>query len=184
MTVEELGHLLWGTAGVSRRSQGFEFRTAASAGALYPYNTYVVVNHVEGVAPGLYVYDESRHQCQLIRAGDYSRSVAAASLDQGMAARAAVVIAWTIVPERAQWKYGQRAYRYMYLDLGHVGQNFYLAATALGLGACTIAALYDGEWNELLGVDGVHETMAYLGVAGNPAGAARPDPSANSSQFE
>lgn len=68
--------------------------------------------------------------------------------------------------ERSRWKYLQRCYRYIYLDAGHIGQNFYLNAEALGLGACTIGAIYYDEINDLLGIDGINETCIYVGAIG------------------
>jgi len=73
---------------------------------------------------------------------------------------------WTAIIEISKWKYLQRCYRYIYLDAGHIGQNFYLIAEALGLGACTIGAIYDDEINELLEIDGNNETTIYVGVMG------------------
>ncbi len=73
---------------------------------------------------------------------------------------------WTAIIERSKWKYLQRCYRYIYMDAGHIGQNFYLIAEALGLGACTIGAIYDDEINDLLEIDGINETAIYIGVIG------------------
>jgi SagB-type dehydrogenase family enzyme len=96
-------------------------------------------------------------------------SIARAALDQRIAYDAGLVFAWTAVFERSKWKYRQRAYRYVYLDAGHIAQSVAMAAVALGLGSCQIAALYDEEVNELLGVDGVEESVVYLTVVGNPS---------------
>jgi len=76
------------------------------------------------------------------------------------------VFIWTAVVQRSKWKYKERGYRYIYLDGGHIGQNLYLAATALELGCCTIGALFDEEVNELIGVDGTEETVVYMGAVG------------------
>ncbi len=94
--------------------------------------------------------------------------MARAALDQGMAAEANAVFAWTALFERSKWKYRQRAFRYVYLDAGHIAQNLALAAVSLGLGSCQIAALYDDEVNSLLGVDGTEESILYLSVVGHP----------------
>jgi SagB-type dehydrogenase family enzyme len=86
-----------------------------------------------------------------------------------MAAQAAVVFAWAAVVDRAKQRYGERAYRYIYMDAGHAGQNLHLAATALGLGCCAIGAFFDDEVNAILGLDGLEETAVYLSVVGVPA---------------
>ncbi len=164
----ELSQLLWAAQGVTRRAHGVAFRTAPSAGALYPIETYVVVNDVAGVAPGVYHYAVEAHALEQLRTGDVRLDIARAALDQGIAARANVVFVWTAVFERSKWKYHQRAYRYVYLDAGHIAQNVALAAVALGLGSCQVAALYDDEANALLGVDGEEESAVYMTVVGRP----------------
>ena len=73
---------------------------------------------------------------------------------------------WTAVFARSVWKYRQRAYRYVYLDAGHVAQNLLLAATGLDLVACPIAAFYDDEVGQMLGVDGETEAPLYMAAVG------------------
>ena len=89
-------------------------------------------------------------------------------MDQDMCAGASVVFIWTALFQRSKWKYKQRAYRYVYLDAGHVGAQLALAATALDLGSCQIGALYDSEVNDLVGVDGEEESVVYMSVVGRP----------------
>jgi SagB-type dehydrogenase family enzyme len=76
---------------------------------------------------------------------------------------------WSAVIERAKWKYRQRTYRYVYLDAGHIAENLYLAAEALGLGACAVGAFYDDQVNSMLGLDGHNETVIYMAAVGLPA---------------
>jgi SagB-type dehydrogenase family enzyme len=164
----ELSQLLWAAQGINRTTRGFSFRTVPSAGALYPVETYLVLHVVEGIEPGVYHYAVERHELDRLKTGDFRRDVARAALDQEIAYRASVVFVWTAVFGRSKWKYRQRAYRYVYLDAGHIAQNVALGAVALGLGSCQIAALYDEELNELLGVDGVEESAIYMTVVGRP----------------
>jgi len=164
----DLSQLLWAAQGITGGRHGMHFRTAPSAGALYPVETYVIVHAVADVAPGVYHYAVETHELEQLRCGNFRRQAAYAALDQELAYRASVVFVWTGVFERSKWKYGQRAYRYVYLDAGHVAQNVALAAVALGLGSCQIAALYDDEANELLGVDGVAESVIYMTAVGRP----------------
>ncbi|HNU35041.1 MAG TPA: SagB/ThcOx family dehydrogenase [Methanomassiliicoccales archaeon] len=168
VSMEDLSSLLWSCDGITRRERGYEFRTAPSAGALYPVETYVAVNNVEGAAPGIYHYSVKHHALEQIRKGHLGEELARAALDQGMCASAPLVFIWTAVFERSRWKYGERAYRYVYLDAGHMAQNLALAAVSLGLGSCQIAATFDDEVNELLGVDGEEESVLYMGVVGRP----------------
>jgi SagB-type dehydrogenase family enzyme len=162
----ELSQLLWASQGITQERQSYGFRTAPSAGALYPVETYLVVNAVEDIEPGIYHYAIENHALEQLKTGDFRAEIAQAALDQGMATQANVVFVWTGVFGRSKWKYKQRAYRYVYLDAGHTAENLALAAVALGLGSCQIAALYDEEANALLGVDGVEESTIYMTTVG------------------
>ena len=63
---------------------------------------------------------------------------------------ASVVLVITAIFQRTRWKYQDRAYRYILLDAGHLGENLYLTATSLGLGPCGIGAFLDDEINRLI----------------------------------
>jgi SagB-type dehydrogenase family enzyme len=128
--------------------------------------TYLVVHRVSDLAPGIYHYAVETHELEELQLGDFSIQIARAALDQEVAYYANVVVVWTAIFDRSTWKYRQRAYRYIYLDAGHIAQNVALSAVALGLSSCQIAALYDGEVNELLGVDGEKESTIYMTVVG------------------
>jgi SagB-type dehydrogenase family enzyme len=166
LSLNELALLITATQGITEKFGGNLFRAAPSAGALYPVETYVFVNRVETLDPGIYHLNITGQSLELIRPGDYSRVFANAALGQEMVGHSAVAFIWTAIPGRSKWKYHERAYRYIYLDAGHIGQNFCLAATALGLGSCTIGAFFDTEVNDIIGVDGEQETAIYLGAAG------------------
>ena len=164
----ELSQLLWAAQGITRPGQGVDLRTAPSAGALYPVETYLALHTVTGIESGIYHYAIEEHALEQLQAGDFQMEVARAALDQEIAAWADAVFIWTALFERSTWKYKQRAYRYVYLDGGHIAQNVALAAVALGLDSCPIAALYDDEVNALLGVDGEGESAIYMTVVGRP----------------
>jgi SagB-type dehydrogenase family enzyme len=166
IAMERLSQLLWATQGITREAGDNQYRAAPSAGALYPVETYLIVNNVGGLESGLYHYDSPGAALQFLKAGELGPQAAAAALDQPMAQTAAVVFIWTAIPERGKWKYLERAYRYIYIDAGHIAQNLYLAATALGLGCCAIGAIYDEEANRLVGVDGESETVIYMCAVG------------------
>lgn len=169
VTLADVSSLLWAAAGVNRIEYGFPFRTAPSAGGLYPIETYLVVHHVDGLGPGVYHYAVLERALEQLHAGDVRRDIAAAALDQPIAFEADAVFVWSAVFGRSMWKYEQRAFRYVYLDAGHIAQNVALAAVALGLGSCQIAALFDDEANELIGLDGEEEGVIYLTTVGRPA---------------
>jgi SagB-type dehydrogenase family enzyme len=103
-----------------------------------------------------------------VKAGDFAEKIAHAALEQKIFTEAAVTLIWTAVFERSKWKYAQRAYRYVYLDAGHIAQNLALAATSIGLGSCQIGAFFDDEINQILEVDGTEESAIYLSVVGHP----------------
>jgi SagB-type dehydrogenase family enzyme len=148
---------------------GFAFRTAPSAGGLFPVEHYVVANSVSGLDPGVYHYAVLDEALELLRSGDQRLAVAHAALDQTIAAEADAVFVWTAVLERSRWKYGQRFARYIFLDAGHIAENVALAAVALGLGSCQIAAFFDDEAAALLGVDEGEEPVVYMTTVGRPA---------------
>ncbi len=163
-----LSQLLWAIQGITHESMGFEFRASPSAGALYPIETYLVIHNVEEVESGIYHYGVQNHELEELNKGDFRDRVARAALDQDMAFSASVVFIWTAVFQRSKWKYDQRAYRYIYLDAGHIAQNLALAAVSLNLGTCQIGALYDEEVNALINVDGEKESVVYMSVVGQP----------------
>ena len=184
LSLLDLSRLLWASVGITGsptgpRSHDF-YRAAPSAGALYPIETYVVANTVHGLEPGLYHYRvagtdalgqpviEDGHSLDQLRQGDLRAAVAAAALDQSMCARAGAVFLWTAVFARCEWKYRERAYRYIYLDAGHIAAQLSLAAVALGLGSCPVAAFYDDEADALVGVDGGSEAVIYMTAVGVP----------------
>jgi SagB-type dehydrogenase family enzyme len=169
LATDELSRLLWAACGATRTYGGHLLRTAPSAGALYPIETYVGVRSVAGIAEGLYHYEVKDHALGLLRKGGVSAELAEAALGQSMVKSAGVVFLWTAVFGRSEVKYLERAYRYVYLDAAHIAGNLLLAATALGLSACPIAALYDNEINEILGVDGDEESILYMASVGKAA---------------
>ncbi|HME55577.1 MAG TPA: SagB/ThcOx family dehydrogenase [Candidatus Lokiarchaeia archaeon] len=175
MALQELSTLLKFSAGLSNEEgaefsdSGFKLRHVPSAGGLYPYETYVIAHNVEGLNRGLYHYHVPGHALDVLKEGDFRKDAAGICLDQFLARDCAAMLAWTLVAPRSKWKYGERAYRYIFLDLGHLAQNFYLVAEVLQLSACAIGALYDDEGNDFLEVDGYDESLCYVGVVGRRA---------------
>ena len=167
MTKEQLSQLLWSCQGITVTIGNYGLRAAPSAGALYPIETYLVINSVSEIDQGIYHYNVERHELELLKQGDFGQAAAHAALDQSMVGQANVTFIWTAIFERTRWKYAQRAYRYIYLDSGHIAAQLSLAATGMGLGTCQIAALYDDEVNALIDVDGIEESVIYMTAVGN-----------------
>ncbi|MDD3069667.1 MAG: SagB/ThcOx family dehydrogenase [Methanoculleus horonobensis] len=168
LTLAEAAFLLWCTQGVKRVVDGtFTIRTVPSAGARHAFETYLLVNRVEGLAPGLYRYLAVEHRlAEESRDPGIARQVAAGCLNQPHITESAVTFLWTAVPDRMTWRYGERGYRYLHLDAGHVCQNLYLAASGTGCGVCAIAAFDDAAMNRLLGIDGERQFLIYLATVG------------------
>ena len=89
-----------------------------------------------------------------------------AAFGQDMIKNSAVTFIWVADIKRMAWRYGERGYRYIFLDAGHVCQNLYLAAEAIGCGVCAVAAFDDDLLNETLGIDGKNHFAVYLATVG------------------
>jgi SagB-type dehydrogenase family enzyme len=166
ITFSELSQLIWATQGITTKSGGFEFRASPSAGALYPIETYLGVNRVEEIPSGIYHYNVKEAQLILLKEGHFGPELCQAGLGQEMLEEAACVFVWTAIVGRSKWKYRERAYRYIYMDVGHIGQTLYLAATALDIGCCAVGAFFDEEVDRVIGVDGKNEISVYVGAVG------------------
>jgi SagB-type dehydrogenase family enzyme len=162
----ELSNLLWSAQGITARQRNFGFRAAPSAGALYPMETYLVVNRVQGLEPGIYHYEIESHSLARLKKGDFRDAVTRAALDQETMGAADIVFIWSAIFAKSKWKYRERAYRYIYIEAGHIAQNLALAATALGLGSCPVGAFIDDEMNNMLGLDGINESVIYTNALG------------------
>ena len=164
LSLLELARLLHAAQGITAPTQGL--RAAPSAGALYPIETYAVVHEVAGLEAGLYHYAVADHQLEQLHVGDLRTPLVVAGIGQEMLGRAPVCFVLTAIFQRTRWKYRERAYRYVLLEAGHIGQNLYLAATSMRLGACAVGAFLDDELNRLLGLDGEQEAALYLIAVG------------------
>lgn len=168
LPLAHLSQLLWAIQGITGQAGQHNLRASGSAGALYPNETYLFVNNVEGCAPGIWHYQVRDHALAQLAEGQFGPDLAQAALGQDYCATAPVIFVWGAVVDRCAWKYGDRAYRYIYLDAGHLGAQLQLAACAMGLGSVNIGAFFDDEVNALLGLDGQRETAVYLTAVGEP----------------
>lgn len=176
LSVDELAYLLWCTQGVQKiasvqdasgRITERTIRTVPSAGGRHAFVTYLSINNVDGLPSGLYRYIATEHKLAEIKLDDaFGKAVALACVNQTWMANAAAVFLWVANTPRMTWRYVERGYRYMLLDAGHVCQNFYLCAEAIGSGACGIAAYDDDAVNELLGLDGTEQFVIYIATVG------------------
>jgi SagB-type dehydrogenase family enzyme len=164
--------------GVTRSNEGTlyprPFRVIPSAGALYPLEIYFYSNHVEGLAAGLYHYNPSLDSLRLLREGSLTTEISSALVDPMLAYDASVILFVTAMFERATFKYGERGYRFVLLEAGHLTQNVNLAVNALRLGCLNVGGYFDRELDDLLGLDGVSHSTIYLTAIGEPS-RAEPD---------
>ncbi|MCL2497775.1 MAG: SagB/ThcOx family dehydrogenase [Symbiobacteriaceae bacterium] len=168
LSLEELSYLLWCTQGIKQvTDRPATLRTVPSAGARHPFETYLLINKVEGLAPGLYKYSALDHKVALISTDpELPDKLTQACHRQGMVKNSAVTFFWVAVVYRTFWRYVERGYRYLHLDAGHVCQNLYLAVAPMNAGCCGIAAFDDEMLSQLLGVDGENRAPIYLATVG------------------
>jgi SagB-type dehydrogenase family enzyme len=170
LTLHELNLLLWGTTGITADMGDYQLRTVPSAGALYPIETYLLINNVESLDKGLYHLDVQNWCLELLKREDVSEVAYLFTEEQEMTRRAAVNFVWTAVVERTRDKYRERAYRYVWWDAGHIAQNLHITGNAIGLGVCTVGHWFDKNMNECLGIDGTSHFSVLMASVGKVAG--------------
>ena len=158
----EISQLLWSAQGITDRPTGF--RTSPSAGALYPLEVYMVVGMADGVPAGIYKYSPQNHSILLVREGDVREELYRECLSQDSVKNAAAVLVFSAVFERTASRYGDRAERYVYMEVGHASQNVYLQAESLNLGTVAIGAFDEDGVKEVLGLPGDEEPVYIMPV--------------------
>jgi SagB-type dehydrogenase family enzyme len=158
VSLERLSTLLHFGAGTTGHGRGYGYakwplRSFPSSGGLQVPEFYVAIRNVSGVDPGLYHYAFVDHALELIRPGDHDEILAAIAIGQPYVATAAFVLVVTGCYDRASWKYGERAFRYLCMDVGFAAENLYLVGEALGLGVCAVAGFIDDALERLLGLE-------------------------------
>jgi len=168
LSLDELAFLLWGTQGIKEITDyPLTKRTVPSAGSRHPFETYLLINKVKDLAPGLYRYMAVDNMLARVSAPDDIRErLTIACLKQPHVRDSAITFLWVADIMRTIWRYSQRGYRYILLDAGHVCQNLYLMAESIHCGVCGIAAYDDDLVNQELGVDGSDLFTAYIATLG------------------
>jgi SagB-type dehydrogenase family enzyme len=169
LTLEELSFLLWSTQGVHvvDKNKVWTRRTVPSGGARHPYETYLIVNRVSGLEPGVYRYLAIEHKLLLVNSKPpLPDQVSDACWGQSFVGDAATVFVWAAIPYRAEWRYSVVAYKDIAVEAGHICQNLYLACEAIGAGACAVLAYDQKAMDALIGVDGEDEFTVYLAAVG------------------
>lgn len=137
LTIRQLSQILWAGQGITEEPY---FRTAPSAGALYPIDLYIAVNNVTEVEGGLYRYIPEEHYLHQIDSTSYQAKIYSSGLWQEALKSPPVTILLVADYEVITPKYGNRGIRYTFLEAGHIAQNIYLQCESLGLGTVAIGA--------------------------------------------
>lgn len=169
LSLEELSYLLWLTQGVKKvdEKRHVVWRTVPSAGCRHPFETYLSVNRVEGLKPGLYRFAASQHKLVALDLDEtFNDRLTEACMNQRQVLTSAVTFIWAAVPYRTVWRYSERSYRYLYLDAGHIGQNLHLAAESIKCGMCAIGAYDDDGADTLLGFTPPEMFVIYMASLG------------------
>ncbi len=164
LSLVHLSQLLWSAQGITDpKGAG---RAAPSGGARYPLDIYVIIGKksIENLEEGIYHYMPENHSISSIDKRDLRREIGSASLGQMWMAKAPVMFVITAEYPRITGRYGDRGIRYAQIEVGHVGQNLFLQAEALGLGAGIVGAFNDAEVAKVLGVPRQHEPLLIMPV--------------------
>jgi SagB-type dehydrogenase family enzyme len=160
LSISDVSQILWAAQGITRKMEtpppNFKYkwqggnRTAPSAGALYPLELYLAVGNVEGLLKGFYKYIPQTHSLEKIHEADMRNEISNAAFMQESIKKAAAVIVIAAVYERTSVKYGERAQRYVHIEVGHAAQNVYLQGISLGIGTVMIGAFVDEAVKKVL----------------------------------
>lgn len=147
LAIAEISQLLWSAQGVTNRKG---FRTAPSAGALYPLEVYIAAGKVTDLDAGIYKYYAHRHEIVNTVKGDKRSELCRAGLGQSSIKNAPAVMVFCAVFERVTGRYGKRGIQYVHMEVGHAIQNVCLQAISLGLGSVIIGAFNDYDVKEVM----------------------------------
>ena len=169
LTLEELSFLLWSTQGVKQvlKSGRGVRRTVPSAGAKSPLETYLVINNVEGLGPGLYRYISFSHQLLFIKTIENAiEKMGELAFNQKFVGTAPVIFCWTAVPYRTEWRYTILSHKFIAVDLGTACQNLYMACEAINLGTVAIGYYEQNKLDELFDLNTDEEFVVLLAPVG------------------
>lgn len=161
LTLEEISQLLWAAQGITSPNG---YRTAPSAGGLYPLELYLLVGDVDGLSEGVYRYIPQEHALSKTVEGDKRDELQGAALGQSPVGDSSAVIVISAIYERTTGKYGQRGIRYVHMEVGSAAQNIYLQAGSLDLGTVFIGAFDDGEVKKILGFNEAEQPLGLMPV--------------------
>ena len=146
-------------------------RTVPSGGSCHAFETYLLVNRVQGLHPGLYRFLAIKHKLVEVSLDPSLANKVGTHLERSRFPgqhenESAVTLIWIAVPYRMVWRYGERSYRGLLIEAGHICQNLYLAAQAIDSGVCAMLGFKDDVVNGLLGLDGKEQFVIYAAAVG------------------
>jgi len=162
LSISDISQILWAAQGITKKTEKLPtkwntkyewqggYRTAPSAGALYPIELYLIVGNAKGLSKGVYKYIPKNHSLKKVFDGDKRTEIYDAALQQSSIKEGAALIVMAGVYERTSFKYGERAERYVHIEVGHIGENIYLQGITLGIGTVMMGAFKDEELKKVL----------------------------------
>jgi SagB-type dehydrogenase family enzyme len=174
--LKQIGTLFFYAYGVTRKNTDTSFprpfRVVPSGGALYPLELFFHTAHLEGHPSGIYHYNAAEHCVRHLHEGDDTHRISLGLVQPELAQEASLIIFLTAIFERSTFKYGERGYRFILLEAGHVAQNINLVTNALGLGCVNIGGYFDRDIDDYLDLDGItHSTIYMIAIGGERNGA-------------
>ncbi len=165
LSLEQLSNFLFFSCGLKENKQPWtRNRTYPSPGARYPLEVYIISLNSE-LSLGVYHYNLKAHSLESLLS--FKSFNCMSYFNQDWTKKAGVIVLVSGIFERNTIKYGELGYRHVLAEVGHMGQNFYLSATALDLSVCAIGGYLDEKLNKLIDIDGIKETVIYSLALGN-----------------
>jgi len=172
INLDKLSALLKYSCGITHKSEDeleLNLRVQPSGGARFPIETYcLIAKPGQGLKPGLFHYDVKNHQLNLLWEKEFTKDDLDEIAIYEFVKDASLIVFLTAVFWRTQDKYGERGYRFILQESGHIGQNIYLVCEALGLKCCALGGfrISDQQIEKILDIDGINESLVYTLVIG------------------
>lgn len=161
LSVEVLSKFLWASYGKNNWGK----KVVPSAGAIYPIRIYIVIGNVKDLEQGIYHYDDKSHSIRLLKRGDFRKTISMISYNQVFISKSSFIIVITANFDKIVSRYGERGYRYTYMEAGHIGQNIHLLASSMNLGTVMVGAFKEEDIKKLLECS---EDVLYICPVGAP----------------
>ena len=161
LSLAEISQLLWAAQGMTTPGG---YRTAPSAGALFPLEVYLAAGNINALSAGIYKYKSHDHTLAQVVVADKRSELSRAALNQGSIARAPAVLLFCAVYDRMTCKYGDRGIRYVDMEIGHAAQNVCLQAIALDLATVVIGAFRDHEVKHIANLTHDEEPLYFIPI--------------------